>query len=192
MQITLFDVIILIVVAFGVWEGRKKGFYKMITPFISFIISIILMKWVSMFIMNIFGNSLIETFSGYLDTVILQMQLTDNAMINDLKYDFVQKFVQGGVFIVSYAVINVVVTILLDKVRRISNNMVLYRIDQILGCVFGALSNMFTVVLILTILQVLCDMQIIEVVNIVEYMRKSAILDWLLDNNYVYKLFLSL
>lgn len=192
MSITVYDVVLLIVIGFGIYEGRKKGFYKMVTPFISFAVSIFLMRWVGGFIMNIFGDSLIDFFSGQLDQLISQMALTENVAIEDIKYDFVQKFVQGGVFVVSYIAINVVVTIILNKIRRLSNNMIIYRIDQLLGCVFGGLSNIFTVVLILTVVQILCDMNVAEIINIVNNLRKSTFISWLLDNNFIYKIFVSL
>lgn len=192
MSITVYDVVLLIVIGFGIYEGRKKGFYKMVTPFISFAVSIFLMRWVGEFIMNIFGDSLIDFFSGQLDQLISQMALTENVAIEDIKYDFVQKFVQGGVFVVSYIAINVVVTIILNKIRRLSNNMIIYRIDQLLGCVFGGLSNIFTVVLILTVVQILCDMNVAEIINIVNNLRKSTFISWLLDNNFIYKIFVSL
>lgn len=189
MHITLCDIILLAITFLGVWEGKKKGFYKMITPFIAFIISIILMKWVSMFIMNIFGDALIEFFSSRLDIAIAQIDFTDTKMIEDLKYDFVNKFVQGCVFALSYAALNIVVTIFLNKVCRISNNMVLHRIDQILGGIVGAMANVFTGMLVITIIQVLVDMNITEAINILNYMRQSVFLGWLIDNNYIYKLF---
>lgn len=191
MNITVYDLVLLGIVALGIWEGRKKGFYKMITPFISFAVSIMLMKWVSMFIMNIFGDSLIVFFAERIDSIIAQVSV-NSVDIEDIKYDFVVKFVQGIVFVISYITINVVVTVVLNKVKRLSNNMILYRIDQILGCVFGGLSNVFTVMLVITVIQVLYDMNVTEIITLVNTLKKSEVISWMIENNYIYKFFLSM
>ena len=188
MTITVYDFILLILVGLGMLEGRKKGFYQMLAPFISFIVALFLMKWVSMFIMNIFGGGFIAFFYDQLDYVVAQMPVSGD-IIEDIKYQFVQKFVQGIVFLISYIAINITVTYLFNKIKKISNNMVIYRIDQILGCVFGAFANLFTVILVLTVLQVIYDMNVVEIVEIVNSMKKSIVIEWLIENNYIYKYF---
>lgn len=151
----LLDVIVVAVLFFGFSKGYKKGVSLMLTPIISFVVGIILMKPVGAIAYNIFGNHLESFVENLLYEKTNNAELTRLLLLQILNEAMIERMVQLFVFVLAYGIISAITTTILSHARLRVNNQVINNVDKNIGGLIGVLSEVAMTFLVLAVVNII-------------------------------------
>lgn len=151
----LLDVCIVALFVYGYSKGFKRGIITMAVPLVSFAVGTIGLKLFGSLIYAIFGDSLEEITRNFLLKNIADTQIITiifQQMINDA---LIKKIVQIICFMFTYVIASSTACYVLKKLRLSINNTFLNSLDKNIGGVFGVLSSLISVMLVLAVFNIL-------------------------------------